>query len=151
MLKKYFYNQTFKPKYAYFIALVLIILFLSQVYNRVYVIPKKKSSVRANPLFSSVGEIREINASYRTSDLWSFRYSYTINGKKYSNKIYLNYKFRTHGSSYLMNRTLPVIYEKDNPKNSWLLIRPTDFEYFNLQFPDSLNWIKEDVIKNEAP
>ena len=47
-----------------------------------------------------------------------------------------------------MDRTLPIVYEKDNPDNSWLLIKPEDFEYFDLRFPDSLNWIKMDVIKD---
>src|SRR5450755_4868221 len=43
--------------------------------------------------------------------------------------------------SFLLNRTFPVIYSPNYPKNNYILIRPEDFNRFNYSFPDSLNWV----------
>ena len=148
MLKKYYKNDLSIRHVGYLIGSILIILTINQCYNSYYVVPKKKNLVRLSQVLSNAGRIVEINSLRRTTEVSAFRYIYHIDGKKYSNKIYLGIKFQSHGSSYLMDRTLPIVYEKDNPDNSWLLIKPEDFEYFDLRFPDSLNWIKMDVIKD---
>ena len=132
---------------CYLIALILGI-WTCLIYYDIYItIPEKKKIIRLNMDISNTGKIQKIGSKHRVSAS-TFEYRYYIEGKKYLNKISLGIKFQSHGSSYLMNRTLPVAYEKGNPNNSWLLIKPNDFEYFNLPFPDSLNWIKTDVIKD---
>ncbi len=42
----------------------------------------------------------------------------------------------------------PVVYSKINPYKSTILIRPSDFEDFGYEFPDSLNWVKECFNEN---
>lgn len=143
---KYIKNKSSLTTFSYVIVTILGIWTCLFYYNIYIAIPKQKKLIRDNLEISNNCLIHEIGSMHRTSAT-VFRYRYYINGVKYSNKISLGIKFQPHGSSYLMNRTLPVVYEKDNPNNSWLLIKPTDFEYFNLPFPDSLKWIKEDVIK----
>lgn len=42
----------------------------------------------------------------------------------------------------LVGTRLPVIYEKTDPSNSYLLSSKAVFDRFNLAFPDSLAWTK---------
>lgn len=44
-------------------------------------------------------------------------------------------------------RYVPVIFETEDPDNSYLLLGPKEFEKFGLPFPDSLNWVKEYVYE----
>jgi hypothetical protein len=63
--------------------------------------------------------------------------AYTIDGKPYIKSRAL----RNFGNNleFMLHRRLPIAYETGNPDNSYLLITPTDFGYFNLPFPDSLS------------
>ena len=42
-----------------------------------------------------------------------------------------------------MNKFFPVVYSTISPKKGILLVSPADFERWDLEFPDSLNWVKE--------
>jgi hypothetical protein len=44
---------------------------------------------------------------------------------------------------YLRNKSFPVIYSLKDPEKNVMLLTPSDFEEYNLKFPDSLNWVKE--------
>ncbi len=41
----------------------------------------------------------------------------------------------------LIGRSFPLIYDTTSPNINHLLIFPTDFETWNLPFPDSLKWV----------
>lgn len=45
--------------------------------------------------------------------------------------------------SAVFKRSFPVIYDSDDPKENQILIFPDQFEYYNLPFPDSLQWIQD--------
>ncbi len=40
------------------------------------------------------------------------------------------------------NKYFPVVFSASQPKNNEMLLLPGDFENYNLQYPDSLNWLK---------
>ncbi len=42
---------------------------------------------------------------------------------------------------YIADRSFPIIYQENRPKNSTVLITPLDFKYWGYQFPDSLHWV----------
>ncbi|MDH7463466.1 hypothetical protein QEG73_19355 [Chitinophagaceae bacterium 26-R-25] len=44
---------------------------------------------------------------------------------------------------HLIGNTIPIVYLKDNPERTRLLLTDLAFKYTNLPFPDSLNWLKE--------
>lgn len=48
-----------------------------------------------------------------------------------------------HLSKFVFNRKFPVIYNTHDPRKNDLLIFPSDFEKYNVVFPDSLNWIRK--------
>ncbi len=39
----------------------------------------------------------------------------------------------------------PVVYSTKNPENSDLLVIPADFAAWQMQFPDSLHWVKSRI------
>ena len=43
---------------------------------------------------------------------------------------------------FFIGKQFPVAYYKNNPHNNQVLILETDFQKFNLPYPDSLNWVK---------
>lgn len=65
------------------------------------------------------------------------QYEFYYNGKKITSD---NSFGSFSGNKHFENKYFPVIY---NPKSgsSQLLIEPSDFERFNLSFPDSLKWV----------
>lgn len=43
----------------------------------------------------------------------------------------------------LIGVTLPLLYDTNNPKINHILLFKSDFESYNLNFPDSLKWIED--------
>ena len=132
---------------------VLIVVFalavwgLVGVVNNYIIIPKNKRKIKENLSIYNGAIIKEIGFINKVSDASTFEYFFTVDGKTYSNKVVIGMSFKSNSAHYLMERSLPIAYEKDNPQNSRLLIIPEDFGYFRILFPDSLQWIKEDVLK----
>jgi hypothetical protein len=65
------------------------------------------------------------------------RYEYSVEGEKYigsSETIYFCY-------GLFVGKVFPVIYHKEHPNISAILVDPRDFENFNVEFPDSLVWV----------
>jgi hypothetical protein len=46
-----------------------------------------------------------------------------------------------HGKSF------PIVYDRNNQSNAFILIKPEDFVEFELEFPESLNWVREELLK----
>lgn len=68
----------------------------------------------------------------------TIEYEFYYEGKKYTANNAFN-KFR--GNQNFENRFFPVMYYPKLGGHSQLLIEPSDFERFDLPFPDSLKWV----------
>jgi hypothetical protein len=81
----------------------------------------------------------------RSGELLEFNYS--VNGIKYEGlyQLYIGYK----NASLLINSYLPVVYSGKNPKKRELLVHPNRFKKYNINYPDSIWWVKELIEKNE--
>lgn len=69
-------------------------------------------------------------------------YQYEVDNIPYYNvnshiSIHRNYY------KYFMGKEFPVIYSTKHPRRSQLLIFPRHFKTYNLDFPDSLDWVKQ--------
>jgi len=51
-------------------------------------------------------------------------------------------------ANHLIKRNFPVIYNSKDPSKNDLLIFPSDFEKYDLIFPDSLIWVEKKNIGN---
>jgi|GEM_PF-3477012 len=129
------------------IILAFIVLGAIKAVDNYIIIPKKKSKIKQELTVYNGVTIKKIGFINKVSDASTFEYFFTINNKTYTNKVVIGMNFKSNSAHYLMERSLPVAYEKNNPQNSRLLIIPADFEYFGIPFPDSLQWIKDDVLK----
>lgn len=138
---------------VYFIGLVvcgLVVWGFMEMFNNYIIIPRNKRKIRENPVLVNGAVVTKIQNINKISDAYMFTFSFHIGDQLLTNKHSIGLEFKSNSvnnaTNYLMSRSLPVMYEKENPKNSRLLIAPKDFEYFEIQFPDSLKWIKVDVI-----
>jgi len=133
---------------------ILIIWGVIDLVNNYIVAPKDKRKIKDNPVLVNGAVIKKIENINKVSDAYLFSYSFYVGNNLITNKHSIGLEFKSNSvynaTNYLMERSLPVVYEKGNPKNSRLLITPNDFSFFQIQFPDSLQWIKEDVINGNS-
>ena len=96
------------------------------------------SRLRAHHEISNGALITKWQKGYR-GGAPSLTYVYTIDGKRFSK--YREFKQLGSILEFMVNKSVPVAFETGNPDNSYPLITPKDFAYFNLTFPDSLRWV----------
>ena len=68
----------------------------------------------------------------------SYIFSFYYGGHNYKSS---HGKGGGEGHSLFMNSCFPIAINKENPEENAVLIFPSDFERYNLNFPDSLNWV----------
>jgi hypothetical protein len=76
----------------------------------------------------------------------SLKFSFYFNHIKYSSAAseVSFWKSDYYGMrSYLIGKSFPVIFNVNNPELNKILITPMDFRFYNLPFPDSLQWVRE--------
>lgn len=97
---------------------------------------------RCNKILSQ-SYIYETNYIYvKTSGLWVY-YRYGVKGKSFSNRSNLGLGYSNELKSELLNKIVPLIYCKESPNISSVLITPEQFKEYGYSFPDSLAWIKD--------
>jgi len=98
----------------------------------------------------SYGQTIECSHSSKNGGVQYLDYCFVLNNKKYKNSVAFELKYLTRYqcNEFFTNKTFPVVYYPDDPSNNMMIISPKDFGYYNIPFPDSLNWVKE-YIKEE--
>ncbi len=86
------------------------------------------------------GEIKQ--GGGKTSNGPWYACYYRVGDKDFSNYSQPVFRCRPLGRS-LFEHSFPVIYNTKKPGQSEVLVFPSDFEEFNLPFPDSLRWVLE--------
>lgn len=73
---------------------------------------------------------------------YALKYSYTVENVYFRD---INSQIRIHRDyfNYFAGKEFPVIYSNKHPKRSMLLIFPEDFQFWDLPFPDSLQWVNQ--------
>jgi hypothetical protein len=90
------------------------------------------------------GKIIECKVDHRAA-LW-IKYSFTYRGEIFYNNQPLIIDLWK--GNLFVNKSFPVIFSKNKPNVNEILIFPKDFERFNLQYPDSLTWVKNLLDKS---
>jgi hypothetical protein len=76
----------------------------------------------------------------------SIKYRFSYNNKTFNSKSSGTSFFSNRYSSlqsFIDGKKFPVIFNKKDPEMNQMLIIPDDFEFYNMPFPDSLQWVKE--------
>ncbi len=127
--------------------IIVIIGFIFQLYNSYYLRPHKKGLIRDNMKVVNGGRVIRVTGEAKVSRLYNLTFIYTINGIEYSNEVKVGIGLRPNAGYYLSQRFVPVVYEASNPQNSFVLLELSDFSYFGISFPDSLQWVKSEIVK----
>lgn len=123
-------------KYNQWIAGVLLIISFSMM----ILCSRNKDQLLLNDMGFTTGRIVKVGSGYRGGA--DFTYEFTVNNHKYI-KSSVDVSF-TRGDGVKINFAyFPVIYQKNNPDNCQLLIKPSDFKAYNISYPDSLKWIEK--------
>jgi hypothetical protein len=110
------------------LAVLVIVLYLKDI--------KDKNRLENNgKLVSGVVE----STSYTTRTGCYVKYSFTVGNTMFEGESRVAIQY-SH-SKILLHRSFPVLYHKDDPSISSILITREDFKYYNLNFPDSLSWV----------
>jgi len=87
----------------------------------------------------------KITGSRKDYRNWAFSLNYTY---KIDSILYVRESSNTVSGKYLedyMYKDFPIVYSTKKPGKSILLVTPDDFKRWNMQFPDSLNWVKDKI------
>ena len=104
---------------------------------------KKIKHVKANPAQTTAKVFDKFIAKATSSTVTKvkyqtrYKYEFEVGGKKIS-ALSDRYNFYIENQDSMMNKSFPVIYDKTNPENSYILVIERDFTMFGLQQPDSL-------------
>jgi hypothetical protein len=82
---------------------------------------------------------RIVDVLDRAKSGFGVEYTFLVNNKEYQGSTILIVRSRDG----LIGKNVPVIYWPDNPNINRLLFFSYDWEKYNLQFPDSMNWVNQ--------
>jgi hypothetical protein len=88
--------------------------------------------------FYTVGKIYNPYAAYRGGI--NIMYTYIVNNVTYKKETTIFIKNRY--LDFFLNKYFLVTYENGDPENQQILILPKDYSKYSLEYPDSLNWVK---------
>jgi len=106
---------------------------------------KYDKAIRKNPSIT-LGTVYDYEAIYKHSPV--LKYEFEFEGKKFYSSSSSSGTGNWEDEYKILfrkvkGRSFPVFFSKDSPgRYNKILIIPADFEEFNLNYPDSLNWIK---------
>ncbi len=119
------------------LAIFLIIGFFYSIWSSIHY----KRSIKSNMQIVQGGKVIKIERLPKASNLYAVVFKFSVNAINYEGKIKNGY-FKSEVSD-VKNNSFPVAYQKDDVTNAFILIKPEDFEYFDIPFPDSLNWVEQ--------
>lgn len=118
--------------------LILIAILLGLgIYSNV-----RENSLKHNKAFGNA-IVYEIVTGGKSGPL--ARFGFVYDGKVYKSTYSIpELKFKTDKNK-LLGKWFPVVYDTINPDNNRLIMTMSDFQNYQLKFPDSLNWVQSIV------
>ncbi len=90
-----------------------------------------------------IGTCTIYNTNYmyiKTSGLW-VSYWFNVNGQIFKDRSNLGLIYKDTLKDILIGKQFPVVYCRQDPSKSEVLISPEFFQKFGYPFPDSLLWL----------
>lgn len=76
--------------------------------------------------------------------MYGLKFVFNYNGVIYKGETRNSYKLKRRIDN--IDRAFPVAFQGSDISNAFILIKPEDFEYFEIPYPDSLDWVKEELL-----
>ncbi len=128
------------PSKALLIAFIPLLLLLATI-PKLYTIYERKQ-IQKDQAFT-VGTISRFKYERRRSrDVYRVEVRYKVDGKMFTGRSRAFWSLTEWQLHSILEKPLPVIYEKNNPSNGVVLSTEEQFGHFELTFPDSLNWTR---------
>jgi len=115
------------------ILLFLVVALIYQAYKYINIV---------NNRAYTVGKIISIERQRRAG--YTCRYRYSVTSKTYEARQDCSIRKECHDR--IMSRRYKIIYSSSDPENSALLLTPEDFARYQLQYPQSLKWLREECL-----
>jgi hypothetical protein len=119
------------------LVMLLAIFLISGFFYSIWSSIHYKRSIKNNMQIVQGGKVIQIERLPKASNLYAVAFKFSVNGVSYEGKIKNGY-FVSKVSN-VKNNSFPVAYQKDDITNAFILIKPEDFEYFGIAYPDSLS------------
>lgn len=116
--------------------IIVFFLILAKFYSD-SVKGEKKKMINENTVYA-IGSINDI---YYDRFSQKLNYSFKVNNNSYSETISKNLGNSRSDWDKIKEQKWPIIYSKNDPSKSDILIKKNDFEKWKLSIPDSLMWI----------
>lgn len=111
------------------IGLILLIIFINSLLN--------VKKIQKNPEITTA-----LIIDFKEDREWiHLVYKYSVNGVEYK-KTDAHTFYKVNFSNF-KNKRIPVVYQKNKPNRSYLLLSPNHFAKLGQPFPDSLKWLLE--------
>lgn len=120
-----------RPYIAVAVMLIGMIIFI--IYGNHKLKALKKQSVISNGIVENFMRARGMSGV-------AVRYTFEVNGKNFegSSRLLISDKRRTHLGCLLIGKQFPVVYQRTNPENSYMLLTTKNFVQFNVKIPSSV-------------
>jgi hypothetical protein len=130
------------PSKAFLIAFMPLLLLLATI-PKLYTIYERRQ-IRKEPAFAAgtISRFETGQTRYRKR-VYRVEVRYLINGKSFTEKCRAFHSLTEWQLHSLLEKQLPVIYEKDDPSNGVVLSTEEQFGHFGFTFPDSLIWTRQ--------
>lgn len=132
-------NGLMKKENIVGVSLFVIVLVLFGVWQT----NKEKKKYKENGVLT-IGTVVKVEDDYKKRPY--IHYIFNADSKTYNSESPYP-EFKSNIETELIDKKFPVIYIKDNPMESEIVISRAKFKRFGLSFPDSLSW----TIKLEVP
>ncbi len=99
----------------------------------------RKEALYKNPKISNAN-ITEVNHGGTKGGSLVIKYYFLEKGKIYRGGIDCDLSYDI--SNAILNKRLPVVFDRTNPNNNVLLVDEKRWEKLKIPFPDSLLWLK---------
>jgi hypothetical protein len=117
-----------KPNKSFYVSILVIISVFAYIIVAKIRLKKDGILLNAKTIDWAIGSKMSLN----------LKYEFYYNGERVTGASPLS---KIRGNPDFENRYFPVMYYPKMGGHSQLLVQPSDFEKFNLPFPDSLKWV----------
>ncbi len=126
-----------KKVYSIFDKVIRIGLFILVIFIAVKIFGPNKKRLLKNGDFGTA-EITDFHKALNEG-VWT-RYEYKINSKVYTRNENTGSPLYKNKEMFI-GKVFPILYSKENPQVSYILILNRDYEGLGLMRPDSLAWL----------
>lgn len=119
----------------------IIIMFILIIAVIIWALTNKKNLLSNHKITNAI--VIDCYSGGRGNEGTTILYKFDLSGKEVTGSSAFSHEVLnlSNAKTYIIGKTFPVAYDPQRPSNNILLIREKDFKQFNIDMPDSLQWL----------